>query len=79
MTAMGDAERRERAEARRSRVTLYKSRLASSHEDPEPIFGAEAVALVQRLTEESWSLSRQATPTYARIAIPCRFVPRHPR
>jgi hypothetical protein len=76
---MGDAERRERAEARRARATLYKTRLASSHEDPQPIFGAEAVGLVQRLTEESWSLSGGAIPNYTRVQIPCRFVPRRAR
>jgi hypothetical protein len=76
---MGDSERRRRAELRRGRATLYKSRLTSSHEDPTPIFGAEAVALVQRLTAESWSLSGQAIPAYSRAQTPWRFVPRRSR
>jgi hypothetical protein len=73
MTPMGDAERRDRAAARRARATLYRTSLLSSNEDPQPIFGAEAVALVQRLTEESWSLSGAALPTYTRAQVPWRF------
>lgn len=73
---MDDNERRRRAQIRRGRATLHKTRLEASHEDPNPIFGAEAVALVQRLTEESWALSGQLVPTYSRAEIPWRFVPR---
>ncbi len=73
---MDSADRRSRAEARHDRVTLRKSRLSSREEDLSPVFGAEAIALAQRLTEESWSLSGQELPGYTRDHIPWRFIPR---
>jgi hypothetical protein len=72
---MADADRRARAEARRTRVTLRKSQLRSREDDLCPIHGPEAVSLVYRLTRESWSLSGLPEPDYSRRDTPWRFVP----
>ncbi len=73
---MGEKDRRARAEARRRRLILRKSRLQATEEDLSPLHGVEAVALVYRLTRESWSLSGKEVPTYTRRDTPWRFVPR---
>lgn len=72
---MSDAARRERAEARRARAVLRKSRLGPFEADLSPVSGAEALSLVHRFTVESWALSRREQPTYTRDQIPWRFVP----
>ncbi len=40
-----------------------------------PISGVEALTLVTQMTNEAWSLSGRALPTYTRASIPYRFVP----
>lgn len=69
---MTDAEAR--AIARSERITLRKARLGEPEADLDPIFGAEAISLVSRLTRSSYSLAGAPLPTYPRAAIPCRFV-----
>jgi hypothetical protein len=71
---MTEAERR--AQARGQRMTLRKSRLGEPEFDFSPIFGADAISLVNRLTLASYDLAGYARPTYSRDQIPCRFVPR---
>ena len=73
---MADAESHARARTRRARVILRKSRLQATEEDLSPVYGAEAVSLVHRLTREAWSLSGKEKPRYTRREIPWRFVPR---
>ena len=71
---MTDAERR--AQARRARVTLRKSHLGDPEADAIPVFGAEAVSLVHRLTRMSYSLAGHPLPVRARSEVRCRFVRR---
>lgn len=76
---MAEAESQARARTRRARVILRKSRLLTTEEDLSPVYGAEAVSLVHRLTREAWSLSGMEQPRYTRQEIPWRFVPRPSR
>jgi hypothetical protein len=71
---MTEAEKR--AQARRGRITLRKTRLGEPEADFSPVFGAEAVSLVCRLTRASYSLAGYSHPVYTRQQIPCRFLPR---
>ncbi|MGC4088655.1 MAG: hypothetical protein QM756_12305 [Polyangiaceae bacterium] len=71
---MTDAEKR--AQARRERMTLRKGRLGEPEVDFSPVSGPEALSLVHRLTQTSFSLAGSSQPTYTRAQIPCRFVPR---
>jgi hypothetical protein len=71
-----DDARRNRARVRQARSILRKGRVSDGEADLSPVHGAEALSLVTRLTRESWALSRQAMPRYARAEIPVRFVPR---
>ena len=64
-----------RAQARSERMTLHKSRLGEPEADLDPIFGADAISLLSRLTRSSYSLAGRPMPTYTRATIPCRFVP----
>jgi len=73
---MSDADRRERAEARRARVTLHRSKLERRERDLNPVWGAEAISLVTQLTRESWSAAGLEFPSYTRAETPVRFVPR---
>ncbi len=73
---MDEAARHARAEARRRRITLRKTRLRDPELDDAPVRGAEAVSLVHRLTLESWALAGLELPTYSREATPIRFVRR---
>jgi hypothetical protein len=75
MISMSDADRRLRAQARYSRAILRKGRLQGREDDLSPLSGPDAVALVQQLTAESWSLAGLPVPTYTRDRIPWRFVP----
>ena len=70
-----EATRRARADARRTRVTLHRGTLQEGERDLSPVRGAEALALVTRLSQEAWSLGGRSLPTYARNSIPCRFIP----
>jgi hypothetical protein len=72
---MADADRRQRALARRARTVLHKARLGDVEHDLSPLCGEEAVSLVKRLTDESWALAGPVQPSYTRDRIPCRFVP----
>ncbi len=69
-----DRERKLRAEARRSRAVLHRTRLAEVEKDPHPIRGAEAISLLTVLSRESWALGGQPLPTYGRADVPIRFV-----
>ena len=64
-----------RAKSGSERMTLRKARLGEPEADLDPVFGADAISLVSRLTRLSYSLAGRPMPTYARAAIPCRFVP----
>jgi hypothetical protein len=57
-------------------MTLHKSRLGETEFDLSPVFGADAISLVHRLTLASYALAGYAPPAYSREQIPCRFVPR---
>ncbi len=57
-------------------MTLRKTRLGEPEVNLSPVFGAEAVSLVYRLTRTSYSLARDAQPAYTRANMPYRFVPR---
>lgn len=72
---MSDVDRRRRAQARQSRAILRRGRLRRREDDLTPIGGTDAVALVQQLTAESWSLAGLEVPTYTRDRVPWRFVP----
>jgi hypothetical protein len=56
-------------------MTLHKGRVGEPEVDFSPVFGAEALSLVHRLTLTSFSLAGLTLPTYTRAQIPCRFVP----
>jgi hypothetical protein len=71
---MTEAEKR--AQARGKRMTIRKSRLGEPDVDFSPIFGADGVSLVYRLTLTSYDLAGLKRPGYSREQIPCRFVPR---
>jgi hypothetical protein len=57
-------------------MTLRKSRLGEPEVDFSPVFGAEAISLVNRLTLASYDLAGYKRAAYSREQIPCRFVPR---
>jgi hypothetical protein len=73
---MTNAERR--AHRRREQMILRKARLGDPEVDPAPVFGADAVSLVYRLTRTSYSLAGHALPRYTRDRMPCKFVPGRP-
>lgn len=73
MTESGDRSRR--ARRRREVAVLRKGRVRDGERDLHPVRGGEAISLLTRLTEESWSLAGLPLPTYQRSEIPCRFVP----
>jgi hypothetical protein len=75
---MSDASREQRAEERRRRAVLTRSRLDAPAVDAEPTAGAEAISLVTQLTRQAWALSGNPWPAYRRSEIPCRFVPGWP-
>lgn len=70
---MTDAETR--ALARRERMTIHKGRVGEPEADLSPVFGAEAISLVHRLTVTSYGLAGHEQPRYTRSQIPWRFVP----
>lgn len=74
---MGDSTGRLRAEARRQRMILRKTRLLPEEQDLSPLRGEEAISLVTHLSRESWSLAGLEVPQYTRRNIPCRFVSGH--
>ena len=57
-------------------MTLRKAHVGEPDVDLSPVFGAEALSLVYRLTRTSYSLAGHPQPTYTRATMPCRFVPR---
>jgi hypothetical protein len=71
---MTEADRR--AQTRRERMTLRKTRVGEPEVDLSPTFGAEAISLVYRLTRTSYGLARLPRPEYTRGTMPCKFVPR---
>ena len=75
---MDGTERSRRAENRRRKAILRKTRLRSVERDLSYVEGAAAISLVDALTRESWAASGQAWPKYRRSQIPVRFVPGRP-
>jgi hypothetical protein len=75
---MERSERTARAELRRERAALNRTKLCPREPDPSPVSGVEALALVGRLTRESWSAAGLEVPRYSRSEIPVRFVPGGP-
>jgi len=75
MSQPGPDDAAGRAQAGRERMTLRKSRLGEPEVDLSPVFGAEAISLVYRLTRTSYSLAGAPQPTCTRASIPIRFVP----
>ncbi len=73
-----DVARQRRAEARRKSATLTKTSLRAEERDSTPIYGAQAITLVTRLSRSSWSLSGRPVPSYPRAQIPIRFVSGRP-
>jgi hypothetical protein len=67
-------ERSRRARRRREVAVLRKGRVGDGERDLHPVRGGEAISLLTRLTEESWSLAGLPIPSYRRSEIPCRFV-----
>ena len=51
-------------------MTLRKAHLGEPEVDLTPVFGAEAVSLVHRLTRMSYSLAGHALPVCARVQLP---------
>jgi hypothetical protein len=71
---MDTTERRARAVRRRETTLLNRTTLKRVESDLTPLSGLAAIALVERLTQESWAAARKPTPTYRREEIPVRFV-----
>jgi len=72
---MVDSGRGRRADTRRRKAVLRKTRLQRVESDLSPLTGASAVSLVYTLTRESWTASRKPWPEYDRAHTPVRFVP----
>jgi hypothetical protein len=72
---MDTTERQGRAARRRLTALLHRTTLKRVESDLTPLSGLAAIALVERLTHESWTAARKPTPTYRREEIPVRFVP----
>ncbi len=68
MTDDDDAARRQRADARRGRITV--SRVEEGAPREAAVRGAEAVTLVTQLSRAAWSLSGRPWPTYDRANMP---------
>lgn len=75
---MSETARKLRAEERRKRAVISRSRWNSLEPDLFPVRGVEAISLVTNLTRDSWSLSRLHWPDYKRKDTPYRFVPGWP-
>ncbi|MEZ4222984.1 MAG: hypothetical protein R3B13_18720 [Polyangiaceae bacterium] len=71
---MSDAERKQRAEARRQRMVIAKA--AFGVEPRDDVVGAPAVSLATQLSRTAWALSGRPFPGYSRSEIPIRFVAR---
>lgn len=72
---MDATERKARAALRRQTTLLHRTTLKRAESDLTPLSGLAAIALVERLTRESWTTARKQNPTYRREEIPVRFVP----
>ena len=72
---MDTTERKARAARRRQSAVLHRTTLKRVESDLTPLSGLPAIALVKRLTLESWAEARKPIPTYRREDIPVRFVP----
>ena len=70
-----DDDRRARAEARRARIVLRKTRLGDEV-DLHPVRGGEAVALAARVSLAAWSMSGRPLPREPRGEVQVRFVRR---
>jgi hypothetical protein len=73
---MSEHDRRARAEARRVRTVLRRTRVQPREPELDRIRGSAALSLVHRLTLECWSFADRALPAYGRSEIPHRFVRR---
>ena len=72
---MDNTDRQARAARRRQTALLHRTTLKRVEADLTPIAGIAGVALVARLTRESWSTAGRPIPVYTRKEIPVRFVP----
>jgi hypothetical protein len=72
---MDITERKARAAHRRQSAALHRTTLKRVESDLTPLSGLAAIALVKRLTHESWAAARKPIPAYRREEIPVRFVP----
>jgi len=68
-----DSDRRLRAEHRRRTAVLRRATLGGIEPDPLPLSGPEAVSLVGRLTQESWTAAGLTFPRYSRDQIPLQI------
>jgi len=73
---MDGLDRVARADLRRTRAVLNRTRLQRIEPDPVPVSGPAALSLVDQLTRESWAVAGLDMPLYGRTDIPVRFVPR---
>lgn len=74
MKLMSGIDRKLRAEQRRIRAVIGRSRFGEIESDDVPIRGVDAISLVTALTREAWSLSGRIWPDYTRENTPYRFV-----
>ena len=65
---------RERAEARRARITITRGKLGET-EQRDVVRGTEAVLLVHQLTLTAWAWSGKPIPKLGRHELPYKFVP----
>lgn len=70
---MEDAGRKARAEARRLRANIVRTRLGADEESVD-VRGADALSLVTSLTRAAWALRGAELPSYSRAETPFRFV-----
>jgi hypothetical protein len=75
---VAETDREARANNRRRSAAIHKTRLEAYEADLDPIYGAEAVSLVARLTDESWAMAGLEKPQYSRSEIPIFFKPGFP-
>jgi hypothetical protein len=64
---------KDRASARRARVTITRRRLGEE-DGGDVIRGEAAVSLVHQLTMTAWALSGRPVPRLARHELPYRFL-----
>ncbi len=73
---MDGTDRKTRAARRRETIVLNRTTLKPIESDLTPPSALAAIALVARLTSESWATAHKPIPAYRREETPVRFVPR---